>query len=97
MKWIVAIAGVSGAIVYADMVTRGRFAIFIVAPMVTLYTMCVCYFFARSVRAQTRTNRWMNGQCVSCGYDLRASKDRCPECGAAINLPPSHRRQQADR
>jgi hypothetical protein len=49
---------------------------------------CVTIVLALMIRRQRRQlihERLQAGLCEQCGYDLRESRERCPECGAAVS------------
>jgi hypothetical protein len=51
-------------------------------PLATLVSFLASVFLVRNYR-RTR-KRYRAGHCSACGYDLRATPDRCPECGAPV-------------
>jgi hypothetical protein len=51
------------------------FAIIFLIPMIWLLTPGTRAAFNRQLEA---------GHCVNCGYDLRATPNRCPECGKIV-------------
>jgi hypothetical protein len=46
-------------------------------------------WWLRFRRRRRRRQRLRHGLCEACGYDLRGSAGRCPECGAAAPDKPS--------
>jgi hypothetical protein len=63
---------------YASMPAWPTVAALLVLPLVAT---------VRAARSMRRRRRAARGQCAACGYDLRATPDRCPECGED-RLPP---------
>ena len=54
---------------------------FLSLPLYFPVVIFAAYPIYRCLPIHRRRRRKKLGLCVKCGYDLRASKDRCPECG----------------
>jgi hypothetical protein len=69
------------AYVYED-VPNVAHAVSITVPLPVIFFPTIVIFGLWLWRAINRRRRGSVGHCVICGYDLRATPDRCPECGA---------------
>ena len=53
--------------------------------LTTALTLTALFLAGRLVlRRGQRRARFRAGRCITCGYDLRASRERCPECGTVV-------------
>ena len=62
--------------------TKGDFCIAVTGPYWALLSVAGIVPVVRFPFLLRRRRRKSKGRCPTCGYDLRATPDRCPECGA---------------
>jgi hypothetical protein len=71
---------------YAPGMNTGQYAYHLRLPawgLVLVFLILPALWYLLKRRRQRRNEyRRAQGLCVACGYDLRASTDRCPECGS---------------
>jgi hypothetical protein len=66
---------------FTDPAGRWRRIVFPTWPAAVVFAILPGMMLTRAIR---RRRRGREGHCAKCGYDLRATPDRCPECGAEV-------------
>jgi hypothetical protein len=57
---------------------------YLLAPIWVSWALASLLPLGALLKAAKRKWRSRSNLCVNCGYDLRATPDRCPECGTAV-------------